>query len=349
MVSSKKVTHLNKNKAWLKGLWASLAVLSLVLGYVVYAAQLEMIYLAAFLWIVSVIILLWYGNRTIFELLDSRFPWSKHTSKRFLLQLFCSSVFSLFCINSTYYLFRGLLTEGLPTPGQLVVLNVYGLLFIIPVLSIIFGIFFMNQWKKAHLLSDRLREENLRTQLESLRMQLDPHFLFNNLNVLSSLIDSDRKTAQEFLDKFAEVYRYVLQYKKEELVPLNTEIDFIESYVFLLKKRFESQLRVEIAVSPGLSDRICIPPLSLQLLIENAIKHNAISSEKPLLIRVFLEEDKWLIVENSLQLKNSEGSFASGTGLDSIRKRYEYLSESPIEVSQDERRFVVRLPLLEML
>lgn len=344
-----------KRKNYSRPLVALLSFLILVIlafSYRVYQANVELFYVVALIWIISVIVLLWFGNKFILQVLDARVPWAQNTNKRFFLQFFLSAVYSLLCINSTYYFFKFQITQTPPDLAQIFVLNIYGLLFIIPVLSISFGIYFMNQWKMAHQQSDKLKQENLRTQLESIKMQLDPHFLFNNLNVLSALIEREPKTAQDFLDKFADVYRYVLQYKNEELIPLNVEAEFIQAYVYLLSQRFGEQLRVSISLPQDLRDTVCIPPMSLQLLIENAIKHNKISEAKPLCIDIFIEEETKgagsLIVRNSFQPKPQQESSLKQTGLDNIRKRYRYLSDSEVTVTNDDAYFTVRLPLLEL-
>ncbi|MBB5437789.1 LytS/YehU family sensor histidine kinase [Pedobacter sp. AK017] len=305
-------------------------------------------YLVAFLWILSVIVLLWFGNRFIFRLLDKSVSWLKYTARRFFLQLMLSCIYSLACINLSYYLFKITSTVTPPDLAQILVLNIYGLLFIIPVLSVNFGIYFMMQWKKEHIKSDQLKQENLNSQLEALRMHIDPHFLFNNLNVLSTLIEENSRDAQFFLERFADVYRYVLQYKKEELVALNTEITFIRSYVFLLKKRFEEQCIIDIDIPGDLPDTMCIPPLSLQMLVENAIKHNKISLKSPLMIGIFIEHGTTLVVRNNYQPKPNSESKLANTGLENISKRYKYLSDSAITVVRDENSFVVKLPLLEL-
>lgn len=340
----------SRQKRYRKTLNIVLAVLftiAIAFSYKVYRSDIEPSYFLATLWIVCVIILLWFGNKALFRLLDRRFSWSEQSSKRFFLQLFLSSVYSLLCINGSYYLFMFQMTRVAPDLDQIVVINVYGLLFLIPVLSINFGIYFMNQWKKAQLQSELLKAENLRSQLNSLKGQLDPHFLFNNLNVLSSLIELQPQTAQQFLDKFADVYRYVLQYKMEELVPVNTEIEFIEAYGYLLKKRFGEQLIINIDVDKHLSDSLCIPPLSLQLLVENAIKHNKLSLSAPLVIGISREEDS-LLVKNSYNPKKTTESNMAKTGLESIQKRYEYLTKTPVDIQNDNTIFSVRLPMLKL-
>ncbi|KAA2241921.1 histidine kinase [Chitinophaga agrisoli] len=318
------------------------------LGYNAYYEQVEAYEVAALIWIFTVIMLLWLGNRYIYQVLDKDVSWLRHPTRRFFIQLAASGLYSLLCINLTYYLFKITTNSTPPDPAQVLVLNVYGLLFIIPVLSVNFGIYFMMQWKKAQVQANQLKEDNLQAQLNSLRMQLDPHFLFNNLNVLASLIDKDKQEAQSFLDKFADVYRYVLQYKKEELVPLHTELDFIKAYGYLLKKRFGDAVLMEMPTPQDIDANYFIPPLSLQMLMENAVKHNIISKDDPLRIQVYLEGKEWVIVKNTYQPIPREALMGSGTGLDNIRKRYQYLSAFPVDVSCDNRFFTVKLPLLEI-
>jgi len=321
-----------------------MAILSGMFAYYGWPA----VYLVAPIWIITIIVLLWIGNHYIFKLLDSRISWLKHTTKRFFWQLLLSLVYSLCCINLTYYLFKISTSETAPDAEQLFVLNIYGLLFIIPVLSFNFGAYFIMQWKKAHIQSDQLKEENLHSRLEALRMHIDPHFLFNNLNVLSALIDQKPATAQQFLDNFVDVYRYVLQYKKEELVNIHTELAFIESYVFLLKKRFEEQCRIKMNIDPDLPKNRAIPPLSLQMLVENAVKHNKLSAEQPLTIEIFTEGYDWIVVRNNYQPKTPLNTALNQTGLDNISKRYQYLSDQGVKIEQDDQYFTVSLPLLEM-
>jgi LytS/YehU family sensor histidine kinase len=308
----------------------------------------ESFYIVAVAWIITVILLLWFGNKYIYRLLDRSIPWMAHTTRRFFIQLIASALYSLCCINLTYYLFKITTNSTSPDLTQIMVLNVYGLLFTIPVLSINFGIYFMMQWKKAQVQANQLKEDNLQAQLNSLRMQLDPHFLFNNLNVLASLIDKDRNQAQDFLDKFADVYRYVLQYKKEELVPLHTELEFIKAYCHLLKKRFGEALQIDIPDVPDTAGIRCIPPLSLQMLMENAVKHNIVSRDMPLHIRVYLEGTQWITVENTYQPLQKEHMIRSESGLENIRKRYQHLCDLQLHVSCDHHFFKVDLPLLEI-
>jgi len=342
--SSPDLISAKEKHGWLKIIAAIFfAAIIGLLAYLAVKANLDDIYYTAFFWIINLVIFLWFGNQLIAKQLDKKLPWSQYVSKRFFVQLLFSSSYSLLCVNATYYLFRWFFTQSAPDSMQMAIVNIYGLLFIIPIISVNFGIYFLVQWKKTTLQTEILKQENIKSQLDALKNHLDPHFLFNNLNVLSSLIDSDKETANDFLDKFAEVYRYVLNKKSQELVPLNEEINFIEAYYFLLKKRFGDNLNLDINVPND--SCFHIPPLSIQLLVENAIKHNMISEEKPLTIELYLEDNEKLVVINNLRkLKNLQST--SGTGLENIKKRYGFLSDKSVEVMDISSHFIVKIPLL---
>ncbi|MDX3916126.1 MULTISPECIES: sensor histidine kinase [Olivibacter] len=326
----------------------ALITLAVFVGVQVFSDELDVLYAVVLLWILFVIILLWFGNRYLYRLLDQSVPWLKHPSARFFLQLICSSIFSLAVINLTYYLFKRWVNEDPPDHAQMLVLNIYGLLFIIPILSINFGIYFMMLWKKAEVKSNLLNERHLRSQLDALRLQVDPHFLFNSLNVLAGLIEKDGKSAQYFLEKFAEVYRYILQYRKEDLVPLHIELSFVQAYVHLLKQRFGKALRVTLEVTIDESNPLAIPPMALQMLIENAVKHNVIAKETPLVVDVRLTKWNSLTVINNYQPLSLANHNKPGTGMDNIRKRYMHLSDELPVVQIDGPHYKVELPLFEM-
>ncbi|MBN1339934.1 MAG: histidine kinase [Bacteroidales bacterium] len=189
-----------------------------------------------------------------------------------------------------------------------------------------------------------LQEENIISQFESLKAQVNPHFLFNSLNVLSSLIYIDQDKAAKFVRQLSRVYRYVLDFKDKDLVKLKDELPFLESYIFLLKTRFDKNLVVETDIAPG-DEEMMVAPVVLQLLLENAIKHNVISKNKPLTISIKSGNNE-ITVRNNLQLKSStEGS--SKIGLNNIKKRYEYLTGRKIDILNDENFFAVTIPLLE--
>lgn len=191
----------------------------------------------------------------------------------------------------------------------------------------------------------RLQKENLQSQFEVLRQQVNPHFLFNSLNVLTSLIRLDPELAEKFTEHLSKVYRYVLENKDNDMVDLKTELDFLEAYLFLLNIRFMDKLEVTIDIAPDKTD-FMILPLALQLLIENAIKHNSMSKKKPLLINVFIDEDKYLNVVNNLQERESYIT-STGVGLKNIEHRYRLLEMPEPVFSKTETNFIARIPLRE--
>lgn len=184
----------------------------------------------------------------------------------------------------------------------------------------------------------------MRSQLDSLKNHLDPHFLFNNLNILASLIDKDKEASKEFIHKFAEVYRSILKSKADDLIMVSEEMDFIQSYIYLIKTRFEENIQFAISVSGATRGKM-LPPLTIQMLLENAIKHNVITETMPLVISV-REEGDYLVVTNTLN-KSKEGT-SSGTGLSNIRKRYAHFTDKPVDVRENDGKFEVRIPLLEI-
>jgi len=184
-------------------------------------------------------------------------------------------------------------------------------------------------------------------KFDALKNQLDPHFLFNSLNVLSALIDEDTEKAQDFTIGLSKVYRYVLDQKNKDLVSLEGEIKFAETYLNLLKMRFEDSLEVEINPNTKTKDAKIIP-LSLQLLLENAVKHNKVSEQHPLKIKIFSKDD-YLVVQNNLQPKiDTRKAARNGIGLENIQSRYELFTDKTCEIVKNDTTFSVKLPLLQL-
>ncbi len=298
-------------------------------------------------WVAVVLLLLWVGNRLLTKLFNRYLSWLSYGNIRFFVHLFCGVVYSLIVINGTYAALKYLLTIDPPTRAQLIVMNVYGAIIFIPAFSIYFSLHFLRSWRKSEVESEKFQKESIRSQLESLKSHLDPHFLFNNLNILSSLIDKDKDRSKEFLDKFAEVYRLLLRSRTEDLITLREELDFIESYCFLLKTRFEELINVTIAI-PSSFHSFYLPPLTLQMLIENAIKHTLITEKRPLHIAVtMVGEEKSILISNTLNEKINTVA-ASGSGLENIRLRYSHFTSADIVVEKTETEFRVMIPLIEL-
>lgn len=201
-----------------------------------------------------------------------------------------------------------------------------------------------SHWQRSQQEVDTLSKAQLQTQLDVLRHQVNPHFLFSSLNSLISLIDEDPKQAGLFAEELGSVYRYLLRSNESSLVPLATELEFIQSYYHLLKTRHGKSLTLVTRILPGAENRQ-LPPLTLQLLIENAVKHNVILPEQPLTIALTTTEQQHLIVSNNLQRKPSR-ALSNGVGLSNILSKYQILGHPTPTIEEDGREFRVILPLL---
>lgn len=190
----------------------------------------------------------------------------------------------------------------------------------------------------------RLKEENVTSQLKSLKEQVNPHFLFNTLNTLSSVIRLDKKQdALRFVDDLSSVYRYILESHKNNLVKVKSELDFLNSYLFMLKKRYGDKLNIDINLSEKILESYILP-MALEVLVENAIKHNRIAADSPLNIRIYTE-DRFLIVVNNIQEKKTDQENL-GLGLPNLIKRYELLTGKEVIIQQNDMHFSVKLPII---
>ena len=205
------------------------------------------------------------------------------------------------------------------------------------------AIYFYDQLRLSILEKEAAKQAQIHSELESLRNQVNPHFLFNSMNTLMNLVMEDQKIAVSFLRKLSKVYRYVLENREDELVTLQKELDFIHSYVFLQKERFKENLEVTIDIPDHYLTHKIIP-LSLQILFENAIKHNIASRKKPLKIEVFVEAGK-LVVQNNLQRKE-QVMHSTKVGLENIKTRYQYFTKETVSVGECTDYFTVHIPLI---
>ena len=218
-------------------------------------------------------------------------------------------------------------------------------------LGIYEGLFFVlesrqmtNRLRQAEREKEALEKTNLQSQLEALKQQVNPHFLFNSLNALGTLIEDEPKQASLFLEELSTVYRYLLRSNEQNLISLAAELDFIHSYMHLLKTRYGAGLNVMIEVDAR-HETCQIPPLTLQLLVENAVKHNIILPEQPLTVSIFTNAHKQLVITNNLQRKNSR-IHSNGLGLNNILTKYKMLGQAVPTVHESEKQFAVLLPLI---
>ncbi len=213
------------------------------------------------------------------------------------------------------------------------------------IITIIFeGLAAFERWKTTLFETEQLKKENLKSQLLSLKNQVNPHFLFNNINSLSALISEEPDKAEHFLDEMSKVYRYLLRNNDDNLVSLKSELQFIRSYFHLLKMRYGPAIELQMDVSAECSECL-LPPLTLQILLENAIKHNIISKDHPLFLEIICTNNEQLMIRNNIQMKNIKNE-PSGTGLENIAAKYNLLSEPDIRITQNAEHFSVTIPLI---
>lgn len=190
---------------------------------------------------------------------------------------------------------------------------------------------------------ERTKADNLGAQFELLRQQVNPHFLFNSLSTLKSMIEIEDPQAPDFINKLSDFYRFTLENRKSDLIPLTEELDILKAYAYLLKARFEEGINLSTEIEASVY-KTFIPPFTLQLLVENCIKHNIVSLEQPLFIRLYTKGN-CLVIENNVQLKKNPES-STHLGLENINLRYIHLLNKKIEVENNENMFSVKLPLI---
>lgn len=279
--------------------------------------------------------------------LEKTADWKSQFTKRLILEISSTLIFTPVILNFVYYFFLTTFFHGMPL--HFPAWWFYNIMAVI--LSTVFFLlvnlgFFIDGWRESILNNERLEKENIRAKLEALQSQISPHFLFNNFNSLSALIDTDVRLAKDYLQKMSDVFRYILKNRHDEIVLLGEELLFIENYCYLLNIRFSDNLIFTITV-PDSAKKNGIPPATLQLLVENAVKHNEISKRNPLHVEITADDDK-LLVRNNLQLRQSLQEDSTQTGLLNVKERYHFLSSVPVSVEKTTTHFIVRLPLLKV-
>jgi LytS/YehU family sensor histidine kinase len=286
---------------------------------------------------------LWLGNAYVSNVLDYFFSWEKQTISRLIAGLIGMLVYTVSSVYGLIFLFGTVfgfyLGDGIEeTYSTTVVITLIITLFMT-------GRLFFANWRKAAVDAERLKKESVEAQYNNLKNQVNPHFLFNSLNALTNLVYQDQDKAVKFIKQLSDVYRYVLDSRDKEVVSLQEELKFIEAYAYLQQIRFGNKLKIEIDLAHVKS---LVAPLAIQMLVENAIKHNEISEEHPLFIRIY-KHDQNLVVENTLQRKSVLLDESSGLGLENIKNRYEFLSTGEVDVHEAEGKFIVAIPIIELV
>lgn len=308
-------------------------------------SQDRIIFLTVYYAIVTLLIL-FIANYLLIKVFDTFLTWKRFPVLRFLLQMILGTLLSLLAINIIYHSVKFEFTDAPPDEAQVILMNIYASSILLPLISLYFGFKFLRAWRKSELESEQLQKENTRSQLMTLRNHLDPHFLFNNLNILSSLMDKDLEQSKTYLDKFAEVYRQILKTEYSDLTTLREEMQLIESYVYLLKTRFKDQVFYEFNLDEVSMEK-ALPPLTIQMLIENAIKHNVATKEKPIYIQIYAENNN-LIVKNNMRKKKYLEREREATGISNIQKRYSFFTNEEVEIKESDASFIVKVPLIDI-
>jgi LytS/YehU family sensor histidine kinase len=191
-----------------------------------------------------------------------------------------------------------------------------------------------------------LKNQKIQSQLETLRSQINPHFLFNSLNTLVSEIENNPEEAVTYVETISDFYRSIIQHREKDVIPLKEELHILNDYVFLQKKRFGCALEIKVNINPEIISLSYIPPLVLQLLVENATKHNIIAKETPLQIEIKSVDSNCIAVINNIN-KKVQPERRSGLGLQNIQKRYELLLRKKVIIESDEKFFTVKIPLIK--
>ncbi|GAB3794788.1 hypothetical protein GCM10028819_09580 [Spirosoma humi] len=274
------------------------------------------------------------------------YPRLAQTKQRLALELswfVCATVSKQIGIT---YLYDITHFWGYPLPGGTYwVTTLVSFLFTLPVAAIYEGRYLYRQWWATYHEAERLKKEQLQTQLDSLKQQVNPHFLFNSLSTLSSLVQENPKQAERFIEELASVYRYLLQTNDQPLTSLAQELEFIRAYFHLLQMRFGSSITLDIDVAQRYAECL-LPPLTLQLLVENAVKHNTAMPHRPLQIRIYTDDAINLFVLNNLQRKVVTIP-SNQTGLQNIVSKYRLLKQADVVIRQTETTFQVTIPLIE--
>jgi sensor histidine kinase YesM len=300
----------------------------------------------SFLYTIGIAFIIWHGNRFLLFTLRIYFDWFNKPVRKIAALVLAISFYtipvSVLLLVGWYHLFAGgKINWSVISLNALIIM--VAVLFIVHVYETVFLVKEAETEKVQRAQTERAKAE---AELEALKNQIDPHFIFNSLNTLSHLIEEKPAKAKQFNDNLADVYRYILQNKARDLVLLREEVGFLQDYFSLLEIRFEKAVQLNIRVNEELYDQFLIPPISLQILAENAIKHNEFNTTDPLVINMVLDKDS-LIFSNNFRKKELRKP-SSGIGLKNLNERYLLTTNGFITITEGEQDFTVRLPVLKI-
>ncbi|UTN04145.1 histidine kinase [Flavobacterium bizetiae] len=290
-----------------------------------------------------------FGNGYINVYLDKKWDWLEQTNLRVYYGILVTVLYTVpIVLGINYYIYVILQDISLEVffSDKMIWVHLFYIILALGVSTFMQARSFMVKWKQAskfEITQQKIIAGTANAKFESLKNQIDPHFLFNSLNVLSSLIEENPDNAQRFTTSLSKIYRYVLEQKDKELVSVEDELSFAKTYMNLLKMRFENSLFYELPTT-NINPDAKVVPLSLQLLLENTVKHNIVSEQKPLHIRIFIDGD-YLAIQNDYQKKEVLQD-RQGVGLQNIVNRYGIITNRKVLIEQNEKTFTVKIPIL---
>jgi len=299
----------------------------------------------AYAYTILLAFIIWQGNRYLLFTLRSYFNWFNKPVKKIVALLLAITFFtipvSILLLIGWYNLF----TQG-KVDWSVVNLTTHIIMICVVFITHVYEtVFLVKESESDKLRNEQMERAKAEAELEALKNQIDPHFIFNSLNTLSHLIEEKPAIAKKFNDRMADVYRYILQNKARDLVLLSEELEFLQHYFFLLVMRFEEAVQLNLSIPGNIAEQYLIPPISLQMLAENAVKHNEFSDSSPLVLSVTFAEA--IIVQNNLKRKTIRRG-SSKIGLNNLNERYKLTTGKPILLEETETLFTVILPLLKL-
>jgi two-component system LytT family sensor kinase len=275
------------------------------------------------------------------------YSWKNKVSEIFSFSKSTNIIFIIAANLFLFFLFAfipSIFTKGFSNFGAITYFLLGNFFVYVLAVSVAYFFVFLRQVYVLRTENQQLKTENANAELASLKEQISPHFFFNTLNTLSSLIRTQkREDSLEFIEKMSEVYRYILDSTNVDLVMISKEIEFVNNYFYLLKKRFGEKITLQNDICYEIYSNN-VPPLGIQLLIENAIQHNIISSSSPLIIKLY-NDDNMIVAENKIKKKDATQSL--GLGLSNLNKRYQLIANKEIEIIEKNETFIVKLPVID--
>lgn len=300
----------------------------------------------SFLFTILIAFLIWEGNRYLHFSLRSYFDWINKPLQKIAVMILSITFYtvpvSVLLLVGWYKLF-----SSQPVNWDIVTQSTLIIMVAVIFITHVYETAFLVKESESEIIkNEQLERARAEAELEALKNQIDPHFIFNSLNTLSHLIESKPAKAKQFNDNLADVYRYILQNKARDLVLLREEMEFLQSYFLLLQIRFEKAVLLKVDINEEAMDQYLIPPISLQILAENAIKHNEFTEDTPLLFEIMMKKDE-LVVHNQVRKKTLRKA-SSKIGLQNLQKRYRLTTNRDIIIKEEEKDFTVNLPVLKI-